>query len=71
VIKIEVSCDRCRAVISADRTKLAVETGPLRTLRANADGEAVVDLCRECAEAFAMWLRPTVEADGRTGRVGG
>jgi hypothetical protein len=71
VVKIEVSCDRCRAVIVADRTKLTVETGPLRTLRTDADGEAVVDLCRECAAAFATWLRPTVEADGRTSRVGG
>jgi hypothetical protein len=31
MIKIEVSCDRCRAVISADRTK--IETGPFRTFQ--------------------------------------
>jgi hypothetical protein len=38
VVKVEVSCDRCRAVISADRSKLAIETGPLRTLPANDNG---------------------------------
>jgi hypothetical protein len=65
VVKIEVSCDRCRAVISADRTKLVVETGPLRTLRAVANGEAVIDLCRECGEELAVWLRPTGEAIGQ------
>jgi hypothetical protein len=71
VVKVEVRCDRCRAVISADRSKLAVESGPLRNLRTDADGEAVVDLCRECAEAFATWLRQPAEADRRAGRVGG
>jgi hypothetical protein len=57
VVKTEVSCDRCQAIISADRTKLAIETGPLRTVQADANGEAVIDLCRECAEALRTWLR--------------
>jgi hypothetical protein len=57
VVKLEVSCDRCRAVIPADRTKLAIETGPLRAVQVNGNEEAVIDLCRECAEALLAWLR--------------
>jgi hypothetical protein len=57
VVGFEVSCDRCRAVIAADRTKLAIEAGPLLTVQVNGNGEAVIDLCRECAEALLAWLR--------------
>jgi hypothetical protein len=58
VVKLEVSCDRCRAVITTDRTRLTIETGPLRAVQVNDSGEAVIDLCRECAEALLAWLRP-------------
>jgi hypothetical protein len=58
MVKIEVSCDRCRAVIMVDRTRLAIDCGPLRTVRVNDNGEAVIDLCRECAEALLARLRP-------------
>ena len=63
MIKIEVSCDRCRVVIAADRTKLAIETGPLRTVQVNANGEAVIDLCPPCAEALLAWLRASGRVD--------
>jgi hypothetical protein len=56
VVKIEVICDRCRAAISTDRSKLIVETGPLRSLPANDNGEVAIDLCRACAGAFRAWL---------------
>jgi hypothetical protein len=58
MVKIEVSCDRCRAVIVADRTRLAIACGPLRAARVDDSGEAAVDLCRGCAEAWLAWLRP-------------
>ena len=58
MVKLEVSCDRCRAVIMADRTRLAIACGPLRTIHVDDNGEAVIDLCRECAEALLAWLRP-------------
>jgi hypothetical protein len=41
-----------------DRTKLVIATGSLRAVHVNDDGEAVIDLCRECAEALLAWLRP-------------
>ena len=56
MVRIEVTCDRCRVVIPADRTKLAVEAGPLRTQQAGG-GESAIDLCRECAAALSAWLR--------------
>jgi hypothetical protein len=56
VVKIKESGDRCRAVIAADRTKLAAGTGPLQTLRAHAT-ERPLSIFRECAVAFATWLR--------------
>jgi hypothetical protein len=47
-----VRCDRCDEVITADRTVLRVESGPLRGRREQ------VDLCDECAQALVAWLRP-------------
>jgi hypothetical protein len=54
MVKLEVSCDRCRAAIPADRTRLTVETGPLRAILTSDSGEPAVDLCRECAEALLV-----------------
>jgi hypothetical protein len=45
-----ISCDRCGVEISADRTLLTVETGPLRSKR------PTVDFCRDCAVAFFSWI---------------
>jgi predicted Zn finger-like uncharacterized protein len=58
MIRMEVTCDRCRAVIVVDRTKLAIASGPLRAVRVDDNGESIIDLCRECAEALLAWLRP-------------
>lgn len=65
MVRTEVTCDRCRAVIAAERSKLVAEAGPLRDLRADGSGEPVFDLCRSCAEAWLEWLRDL--AAGREG----
>jgi hypothetical protein len=63
VVKNEVSCDKCRAVIVTDRTKLVIETGPLRKILITDSGESVVDLCPRCAEAWLAWLRTSGRGD--------
>lgn len=65
MVKIEVSCDRCRVIISAERTKLAIESGPLRTLGVDGNGETGVDPCRECAEALPARLRQVDQCGNR------
>jgi hypothetical protein len=67
VVKTEVSCDRCRAVVTADRTRLAIEAGPLRGVVATDSGESAIDLCRTCAEALLAWLRPEGPVRNRPG----
>jgi hypothetical protein len=52
MVKLEVNCDRCQVAIVADRTRLAVATGPLRAAQVDDNGEAVIDLCRGCAEGL-------------------
>jgi hypothetical protein len=53
---LTVTCDRCTEVVSADRTLLLVETGPMRPRRES------IDLCPSCVEGLGVWLRePTVE----------
>ena len=63
MVKTEVNCDRGRAVIAADRTRLAIACGPLRAARVDDSGEAGVDLCWGCAEAFLSWLRSGPERE--------
>jgi hypothetical protein len=63
MVKIEVCCDKCHTVITADRTKLAIETGPLRTVLVNGNGEAAIDLCRGCAEGLLVWIRASGRRD--------
>jgi hypothetical protein len=60
VVKTEVSCDRCQAGIVADRTKLAIETGPLQATLATDLGSSHIDLCTDCARALLTWLRTSV-----------
>lgn len=43
-------CDKCQTAIVANRSKLSVETGPLRETRRS------IDLCAACCEAFRDWL---------------
>jgi hypothetical protein len=57
MLTYEVTCDRCRVVISADRTRLKVTTGPLLSLPVDAHGEVAIDLCWDCARALSDWLR--------------
>ncbi len=54
-----VVCDRCRAIITVDRTPLRVDSGPFRHVLGDV---GAVDLCRSCAEAFAAWLATGTEA---------
>jgi hypothetical protein len=49
---LTVTCDRCGDEITADRTLLRVECGPLRPRR------EAIDLCSACAEALVEWMRP-------------
>jgi hypothetical protein len=63
MVKIEVCCDKCHTVITADRTKLVIDTGPLRTIHINGNGEAIIDLCPRCAEALLAWLRASGSRD--------
>jgi hypothetical protein len=64
VVKIEVTCDRCRTIITADRTKLAIETGPLQTTLATDPGSSHIDLCTDCARALLTWLWTSVPGHG-------
>lgn len=52
-----IICDRCKGVVIEARTYLRVECGPLRR-----SGRDALDLCGDCAEAFAAFLR-AAEAD--------
>lgn len=45
-------CDRCRGPITADRTELRVEAGPLRR-----QGTRQFDFCPACLESLTNWLR--------------
>jgi hypothetical protein len=47
------TCDRCRRTIEAEGSALDPTCGPLR---GRLDARPV-DLCRDCGEAFATWLR--------------
>lgn len=59
--RTEHFCDRCKVRIEADRTKLAIECGPLRGERPG------FDLCLGCARALVGWLDESEqrELDGR------
>ena len=46
-----VRCDRCQAIIEADRSRFKLETGPLL-----ARGVEALDLCRSCLENLTRWL---------------
>jgi hypothetical protein len=62
VVKIEVTCDKCRTIITADRTKLAIETGPLQTTLATDPGSSHIDLCTDCAIDLAPDVGPGTRA---------
>jgi hypothetical protein len=54
--RVEVSCDRCGGTVEAGRSRLVVESGPLRTRRSGAGGEPAIDPCPGCSEALLGWL---------------
>ena len=58
---VRVSCDRCRRIITADRTELTVESGPLRSRR------ETIDLCTECSTAQSRWLDANPLSDSPAG----
>jgi hypothetical protein len=53
-------CDRCGRPITEGRTNLVARCGPLRRA-----GRESVDLCRDCGERFAEFLREPAAADIR------
>jgi hypothetical protein len=63
MVRVEVTCDKCGAIITADRSKLVAESGPLRAQRGGSESEPTLDLCRECAEALLAWLSRRVGGD--------
>ena len=49
-------CDRCRGVILEDRTALKIESGLVRR-----SGLTGCDLCQDCSERFADFLKTRPE----------
>lgn len=46
----KIWCDRCLILITRDRSRFTLETGPERLIR------PTVDLCPDCLESFFDWL---------------
>lgn len=46
----KIWCDRCLTLITRDRSRFTLDTGPERLLR------PVIDLCPDCFDLFITWV---------------
>lgn len=49
-VETRIFCDRCLTLITKDRSRFTLETGPERLTR------PVVDLCPNCFDQFLAWV---------------